>query len=116
MARSAPRTVRYGVIEWYPSGIGLTAKANFFASFITASPFFPGTKPRRAGSRHEPGGVPARYRIDPLLPSSDLAGPSLDVPLFLVDSPGGKIRRAPHQRLPRRPVDPGSFAGKPVPG
>ena len=44
MARSAPRTVRYGVIEWYPSGIGFTAKVNFLAAFITASPFFPGAK------------------------------------------------------------------------
>src|SRR3972149_1729284 len=34
MARSAPRTVRRVVAVWYPSGIGRTALASFFAGFI----------------------------------------------------------------------------------
>jgi hypothetical protein len=63
MARSAPRTVRYGVIEWYPSGIGFTAKVIFLAAFITASPFFSGL-------------------MNP--------EPLLDDPKFLADSPNGK--------------------------
>jgi len=40
----AYRTVRNGVIEWYPSGIGFTATDIFLAAFIGTSPFFPGTK------------------------------------------------------------------------
>src|SRR4030066_1761923 len=34
MARSTPRTVRRVVAVWYPSGIGRTALAGFFAGFI----------------------------------------------------------------------------------
>src|SRR3989337_2843834 len=34
MARSAPRTVRRVVAVWYPSGLGRTALASFFAGFI----------------------------------------------------------------------------------